>query len=94
MLRPVIVVENALSPEEVAACNAAIDASWDVQYTDGGGDTHPCRSGGHQSRAFFEMRGMLEWDKPHCLPFRNLLGPGGSCTRTKDGWLWFFSPPH
>ena len=74
MLRPVIVVENALSPEEVAACNAAIDASWDAEYIDGGGDTHPCRSGGHQSRAFFEMRGMLEWDKPHCLAFRNLLG--------------------
>ena len=63
-------MEDVLPPAAVAELNAAIDASWDDSYVDGGGFTHACRTGGHQSSAFFEMRGMLEWRKPWCLPFR------------------------
>lgn len=68
-----LVVPNVLSPHEVAELNAATDACWDSEYTDGAGEVHPCRQRGHQSVAFDEMRGMLEWAKPHCVPFRNLL---------------------
>ena len=69
-----LVVENAMSAEEVTACNQAIDACWDSEYTDADGIVAKCRRQGHQSNAFHEMLGILEYDKPHCLPFRNLLG--------------------
>lgn len=68
-----LVVPEALSETEIDALNAATDACWDSSYTDGGGEEHPCRHRGHQSAAFHEMRGMLEWPLPHCLPFRRLL---------------------
>ena len=68
-----LVVPEVLSRDDVAALNAATDACWNSSYTDGGGEQHPCRQHGHQSAAFHEMRGMLEWPVPHCLPFRNLL---------------------
>ncbi len=68
-----LVVPEVLSGADVAALNAATDACWNSSYTDGGGEEHPCRQRGHQSAAFHEMRGMLEWPAPHCLPFRSLL---------------------
>jgi len=68
-----LVVPGVLSEAEVAALNAATDACWNSRYSDGGGEEHPCRQRGHQSAAFHEMRGMLEWPAPHCLPFRSLL---------------------
>lgn len=68
-----LVVPNVLTESELAALNAAADACWDSSYTDGGGEQHRCRQRGHQSAAFHEMRGMLEWPTPHCLPFRSLL---------------------
>ena len=61
--------------------NAAIDAQWDAEYTDGGGERHPCRlhSGGSTIGVgtYSQMNGGLEWDQPHCLPWRELLvNPG------------------
>eukprot|EP01051_Picozoa_sp_SAG22_P019030 SAG22_NODE_3385_length_1742_cov_1.671942_3_plen_183_part_00 len=50
-----------LRRDEVAALNAAFDANWEL------------RADCHQTVAYDEFGGMLEWEKPHCLPFRELL---------------------
>ena len=69
-----LVVENALSSEEVAACNEAIDRNVDrirerpeEQSLSGKSSTLK----GQQGRG--DLGGMLTWPKPWCQPFRDLL---------------------
>jgi len=69
-----LVIEDALSPEEVAACNAAIDHNPDhVRRRTG----EQLLSGGSAALAAEQGRGdiggMLTWPKPWCQPFRDLL---------------------
>ena len=76
-----IVLRSVVPPALVQAANAAIDAQWDAEYTDGGGERHPCRTQGGGSAigvgTYAKMQGGLEWDQPHCLPWRELLvNPG------------------
>ena len=83
-----LVIEGALSPEEVAAANAAIDHHADqigIRPNDLAHESETLK--GTQGRG--DLGGMLTWDKPHCDPFRamiaharfkpyleELLGPG------------------
>ncbi|MQC82614.1 MAG: hypothetical protein DWG79_01975 [Chloroflexi bacterium] len=69
-----LVVENALTPEEVAACNEAIDQNTEriqerpkEQSLSGESTTLK----GKQGRG--DLGGMLTWPKPWCQPFRDLL---------------------
>lgn len=69
-----LVVENALTPAEVQACNEAIDQNRDhiqerppEQSLAGGSKALK----GDQGRG--DMEGMLTWPKPWCEPFRRLL---------------------
>ena len=83
-----LVIEGALSPEEVAAANAAIDHHAEqigIRPNDLAHESETLK--GTQGRG--DLGGMLTWDKPHCDPFRamiaharfkpyleELLGPG------------------
>ena len=83
-----LVIAGALSPEEVAAANAAIDHHADqigIRPNDLAHESETLK--GTQGRG--DLGGMLTWDKPHCDPFRamisharfkpyleELLGPG------------------
>ncbi len=66
-----IVIEDALTPEEVARCNAAIDHRIDQLKSS------PSYSGGSRALAGTSTRqdlgGMLSWERPWCEPFRELL---------------------
>lgn len=66
-----IVIEDALTPEEVAQCNEAIDHHID-QMTD-----QRTLSGGSKalegSSTRKDLGGMLSWEHPWCDPFRELL---------------------
>ena len=66
-----IVIEDALTPEEVAHCNAAIDHRIDQLKSS------PSYSGGSRALAGTSTRqdlgGMLSWERPWCEPFRELL---------------------
>jgi len=71
------VVRGALSPEEVAAANAAIDAHagevkerLDPELRNTRTGT-PLAGDGQTGRR--DLGGMLAWAQPHCEPFRNLL---------------------
>lgn len=69
-----VVIENALSPEEVAACNAAIDANRErIRIREG----EQLLSGGSATlrgeRGRGDLGGMLAWPQPGCDPFRRLL---------------------
>jgi ectoine hydroxylase-related dioxygenase (phytanoyl-CoA dioxygenase family) len=69
-----LVVENALTSQEVAECNAAIDhysdrikaRSLDRPLSEGSSALQ-----GGSGR--LELTGMLAWEKPWCEPFRKLL---------------------
>ncbi|NKB69686.1 MAG: hypothetical protein GKR89_21665 [Candidatus Latescibacteria bacterium] len=63
-------VPGFLSTAEVDALNRAFDANEDRRGQDG---NHNTRGNlvGEKRRGMFT--GMLQWDKPHCLPFRDLL---------------------
>ena len=70
-----LVVRGALTPEEVAACNAAIDHYADkirARSVEGGG-----LAGGSSAlqgqTGRLELTGMLGWPPPYREPFRNLL---------------------
>jgi hypothetical protein len=69
-----LVVENALTAEEVAACNAALDHYGErIKPRD---IAEPLSRGsaalqGNSGR--LELTGMLAWEKPWCEPFRKLL---------------------
>lgn len=69
-----IVVEGLLSPDEVAAANAAVEKRVDTmrirpreQALNG---ESPALEGAHGRG---ELGGMLAWDEPDCLPFRHAL---------------------
>ena len=69
-----LVVEGALTPDEVAACNEAIDRNPDrmrirpeEQSLARGSETLQ----GKQGRG--DLGGMLTWPTPWCQPFRDLL---------------------
>lgn len=65
-------VPNFLTPEEVDAFNAAIDANAHRKGEDGNSNTAGSAVlEGKFKRGMFT--GMLKWDKPWCLPFRHLL---------------------
>ena len=69
-----LVVENALSSEEVAACNEAIDRNADrirerPEEQSLSGKSRTLR--GQQGRG--DLGGMLTWPRPWCQPFRDLL---------------------
>jgi ectoine hydroxylase-related dioxygenase (phytanoyl-CoA dioxygenase family) len=73
-----LVVENALSSAEVAACNEAIDRNVllirerpEEQSLSGKSRTLK----GQQGRG--DLGGMLTWPKPWCQPFRDLLAHPG-----------------
>lgn len=67
-----IIVENALSTEEVGQCNAAID-----HYIENLRERENSLAGGSEALAGtahrMDMGGMLAWEKPWCEPFRQLL---------------------
>jgi len=69
-----LVIEDALSTEEVAACNAAIDANPERIRRRSG---EQLLSGGSRALQAEQGRGdiggMLTWPKPWCQPFRDLL---------------------
>ncbi|MSS71991.1 MAG: hypothetical protein EXS64_10935 [Candidatus Latescibacteria bacterium] len=69
-----LVVENALTPEEVGACNAALDHHGEqirprsLDDPLARGSKTLTGTGGR-----LELTGMLGWERPWCEPFRNLL---------------------
>ena len=64
-------VPDFLTPAEVDALNAAFDANEDKRGEDGNHNTGGSDALDGRRRGMFA--GMLEWEKPHCLPFRALL---------------------
>jgi hypothetical protein len=75
-LQGFLVIRSAMAPDAVADANAAIDAMWDQTYEQSSGEVSRCRSGGHSSEReqhYSSLNGALEWPKPSCLPFRELL---------------------
>jgi ectoine hydroxylase-related dioxygenase (phytanoyl-CoA dioxygenase family) len=67
-----LVVRGFLSEKEVARLNAAFDANADRMVEDGNSYTSGSTTlAGAKRRGFFS--GMLEWEKPWCEPFRELL---------------------
>src|SRR5690242_5501216 len=69
-----LVIEDALTAEEVAACNEAIDAN-QQRVAIRSGEQLLSRGStalqGEQGRG--DLGGMLTWPQPWCRPFRNLL---------------------
>ena len=64
-------VPDFLTPAEIDALNAAFDANEDKRGEDGNHNTGGSDALEGRRRGMFA--GMLEWEKPHCLPFRALL---------------------
>ena len=64
-------VPDFLAPAEIDALNAAFDANEDKRGEDGNHNTGGSDALDGRRRGMFA--GMLEWEKPHCLPFRALL---------------------
>ena len=67
-----LIVENALTAEEVVECNAAID-----HHIEGLRERESSLAGGSAALTGnahrMDMGGMLAWEKPWCEPFRDLL---------------------
>lgn len=76
-----LVLRGALSLEEVAAANAAIDVHEKDELHERTGQLRTSGLYGRQSTALAgdgttgrkDMGGMLGWKDPHCSPFRNIL---------------------
>ena len=67
-----LVIEGVLTPDEVAAANAAIDAHADgigIRPNDLAQESQTLQ--GTQGRG--DLGGMLEWEKPYCEPFRAMI---------------------
>ena len=67
-----LVIEGALSPQEVAAANAAVDHHADaisIRPNDLANGSTTLR--GTTGRG--DLGGMLTWDKPHCDVFRQMI---------------------
>ena len=69
-LQGFLVIRSILSGAQVQALNEALDANLDKRKDDPGRDTSSALEGTY-IRGLYE--GMLEWEQPWCLPFRNLL---------------------
>ena len=71
-LRGYLIVRHALSPEEVEACNAAIDAFADQIRVD---ESHLSGNSSvlHGNQGRLELTGMLGWPQPHRSHFRSQL---------------------
>ncbi|MDX1934530.1 MAG: phytanoyl-CoA dioxygenase family protein [Capsulimonadales bacterium] len=68
----ILLVRNFLTPEEVARLNDAIDANADrMTETEGTYLGNSTTLKGTAQRGI--LHGMLEWEKPWCEPFRELL---------------------
>ena len=73
-----LVVEGALTPEEVAACNGAIDRNPDrmrIRTEEQSLARGSLALQGKQGRG--DLGGMLTWPTPWCQPFRDLLAHPG-----------------
>ncbi len=71
-LQGFLVIRSVLSPDEVAELNEAIDAKHDLVVPDGSrGIGESTTLAGTRPREI--LGGMLEWEHPHCDPFRRLL---------------------
>jgi len=72
-----IVIRGVLSPEEIAAANAAIDANTPEFKERAESALRNTRDGtplaGDGKTPRLDMGGMLGWQKPHCDIFRKLL---------------------
>ena len=67
-----LVIENALSAEEVAAANAAIDDHAHETHIQQNNLAHGSTTlEGKTGRG--DLGGMLTWEKPHCNVFRNMI---------------------
>lgn len=67
-----LVLPAAVEADFVARCNQAIDAHADEVVDAGPGSFTPALAGSMRRRF---LSGMLEWDKPHCEPFREFMVP-------------------
>jgi ectoine hydroxylase-related dioxygenase (phytanoyl-CoA dioxygenase family) len=70
-LQGFLVVRDFLTPEEVAALNEAVDSQVDTRGQDGNSHTGQSTTLTGKKRGMFT--GMLNWPKPYCDPFRNLV---------------------
>ena len=69
-----IVLENVLTPKEVADANAAIDCHIDKMRVRPPEQSLSGESPGLKGEfGRGEMGGMLAWEEPYCLPFRHML---------------------
>jgi len=72
-----LVVRGVLTPEEVAAANAAVDAHADKIKERQAPELRNTKAGtplaGDGVKGRRDLGGMLGWSKPHCDPFRALL---------------------
>lgn len=72
-LQGYLVLPGAVSPEFVRRCNAALDAHLDRAVPANRGAFTPALEGKPRSM----LAGMLEWERPHCEPFREFMVPAG-----------------
>ena len=71
-LQGFLVARNFLNSDELACINDAVDACSHLQHEDGNSNTAGSKSlAGTHKRGMFT--GMLNWPKPHCQPFRELI---------------------
>ena len=67
-----LVIESALSPEQVAAANAAVDHHADnINLRPNDLARGSKTLAGTEGRG--DLAGMLTWEKPHCDPFREMM---------------------
>lgn len=67
-----LVIEGALSAQEVAAANTAVDAHAD-RINRRPNDLSRGSSALQGKFGRGDLNGMLTWEKPHCDPFRNMM---------------------
>ena len=65
-----LVIEDAMTPEQVAACNEAVDHNPGHGGKEKSTDTPKALAG---DKARVDLNGMLTWPKPWCQPFRDLI---------------------
>lgn len=70
-----LVLRGVLSPEEVAAANAAVDAKQGLLHSRDKPALRNTKAGSPLDAAGprYDMGGMLAWEKPHCDTFRKML---------------------
>jgi len=70
-----LVLRGILSPEEVAAANAAVDAKQSLLQSRDTAALRNTKTGSplDASGPRLDMGGMLFWEQPHCEVFRNML---------------------